>query len=154
MFTCIHKSLQFIRNELCWTSETKNATSYFFYSIVWYNRSFPAWTNVSKDLTVNLLNELYSSHDISYDTSNEYESVFGLLWLLNHSDIFMLLTTAFRLLPFFSTTYQVLRRFGCSSKKCLQPIRYTIIFFAQKLAWNTKDILSQNSVNIWFLKGL
>ena len=96
--------------------------------IMWYNRIFPAWTNVSKDLTVNLLNELYSSHDISYDTSNEYKSAFGLLWLLNHSDIFMLLTTTFRLLLFFSTTYQVLRRFGCSSKKCL-------------LTYNLSDIL-------------
>ena len=102
--------------------------SYFFYSVVWCNRIFPAWTNVSKDFTVNLLNESYFSQDKSYNTSNEYESAFGLLWLLNHSDIFMLLTTTFRLFPFFSTTYQVLRRFGCSSKKCL-------------LTYNLSDIL-------------
>ena len=47
---------------------------------MWYNGIFPAWTNVSKDLTVHLLNELYSSHDISYDTSNEYE--FGICFTL------------------------------------------------------------------------
>ena len=133
----------FIRNELCWTNETKNATSYFFYSIVWYNRIFPAWTNVSKDLTVNLLNELYSSHDISYDTSNEYESAFGLLWLLNHSDIFMLLTTAFRLFPFFSATYQGIKKIWLQFQKMstTYPIYILFFSFSQKLAWNTKDIL-------------
>ena len=83
------------------------------------------------DSNINLLNELYSSHDISYDTSNEYESAFGLLWLLNHSDIFMLLTTAFRLFPFFSATYQGIKKIWLQFQKMSTTYLIHYIFFSK-----------------------
>ena len=67
-----------------------------------------------------------------------------LCYWLQHSDCFRSLVQHIRYLEGLAAV---------PKKVYLQLIRYTI-FFTQNLAWNTKDILLQNSVNIWFLKSL